>query len=116
MPIRSITRAKMKFLLAAVSLVATATAFTASPAAFTTRNANVGSCAVDNVVAEGSAHSNRRATIVMDGKANGEFVSFTIKLPPNGLRKRAHGRYSLNGLTDLNDGLRARVTCLPIPN
>jgi F-type H+-transporting ATPase subunit gamma len=60
----------MKFLLIAVSaLLATASAFTSSPAAFTTQN-HVAGGRGENVVAEGSAHRSRRATIVMDGKAN----------------------------------------------
>jgi len=61
----------MKFLCVAAAL-ATATAFTTSPAAFTTSSPAVGG-AVHNVFTEtGNAHRNRRATIVMDGKANGE--------------------------------------------
>ena len=51
------------------TLLATAAAFTSQPAAFTNSNNLVG---VDNVVAP-TSHRNRRATIVMDGKANGEF-------------------------------------------
>mmetsp|Transcript_14242 Transcript_14242/g.29927 ORF Transcript_14242/g.29927 Transcript_14242/m.29927 type:complete len:372 (-) Transcript_14242:339-1454(-) len=59
----------MKFLCVAAAL-ATATAFTTSPAAFTTSSPAVGG-AVHNVFTEtGNAHRNRRATIVMDGKAN----------------------------------------------
>jgi len=60
----------MKFLVVAVSALATAAAFTYSPAAFTTRSTNVGGSAIENVVAEGTAHRERRSTIVMDGKAN----------------------------------------------
>lgn len=44
----------------------------AAASAFTTQSRSVGGFS-HNVVAEGSAHRNRRATIVMDGKANGEF-------------------------------------------
>ena len=47
-------------------------ALLASACAFTTNVPSVGE-RVNNVVAEGSAHRTRRATIVMDGKANGEF-------------------------------------------
>ena len=54
------------------TLLATAAAFTSQPAAFTTSNNLVGERVVDNVVAP-TSHRNRRATIVMDGKANGEF-------------------------------------------
>lgn len=55
------------FCLAAI--LATAAAFTAGPSAFH----NVGEKSVKNVFEEsGSAHRTRRATIVMDGKANGE--------------------------------------------
>ena len=43
----------------------------AAASAFTTRSPAVGGIS-HNVVSEGSAHRNRRATIVMDGKANGE--------------------------------------------
>ena len=39
--------------------------------AFTTQSRSVGGIN-KNVVAENTAHHNRRATIVMDGKANGE--------------------------------------------
>jgi len=39
--------------------------------AFTTRSPSVGGFN-KNVVADSSSHANRRATIVMDGKANGE--------------------------------------------
>lgn len=60
----------MKFLLVAVSALAGASAFTTSPAAFTTHTAAVGGRAFENVVAEGTAHRTRHATIVMDGKAN----------------------------------------------
>jgi len=62
----------MKFLLVAVSALVTASAFTSSPAAFTTQSSAVGGRAFENVVAEGSAHRSRHATIVMDGKANGK--------------------------------------------
>jgi hypothetical protein len=59
------------FCLAA--LLASACAFTSQPAAFTTHSPVVGERAIDNVVvAPSSSHRNRRATIVMDGKANGE--------------------------------------------
>ena len=54
------------FCLAA--LLATAAAFTAGPSAFH----NVGEKSLANVAQSGSAHRTRRATIVMDGKANGE--------------------------------------------
>jgi len=60
----------MKFLVVA-GLLATASAFTTSPAAFTTQSPAVGGQALDNVFSESSAcHRTRRATIVMDGKAN----------------------------------------------
>jgi len=56
------------------SLVASAAAFTTSGAAFTTHSYSVGqrSANVDN-----GAHRTRKATIVMDGKANGTFPSTT---------------------------------------
>jgi len=61
----------MKFFLSTVAaLIATASAFTSSPAAFTTQSYAVGGRGVENVISEGSAHHSRRATIVMDGKAN----------------------------------------------
>jgi F-type H+-transporting ATPase subunit gamma len=60
----------MKFLFVAATALATASAFTTSPAAFTTSVPQVGG-AVNNVFSnEGNAHRNRRSTIVMDGKAN----------------------------------------------
>jgi F-type H+-transporting ATPase subunit gamma len=60
----------MKFLVVA-GLLASASAFTTSPAAFTTQSPAVGARAIDNVFSDNSAsHRNRRSTIVMDGKAN----------------------------------------------
>merc|ERR1712113_915012 len=47
-----------------------ANAFTSQPAAFTTNVPVVGDRVIDNVVAPSTSHRNRRATIVMDGKAN----------------------------------------------
>eukprot|EP00566_Odontella_aurita_P020422 CAMPEP_0113537866 /NCGR_PEP_ID=MMETSP0015_2-20120614/7061_1 /TAXON_ID=2838 /ORGANISM="Odontella" /LENGTH=370 /DNA_ID=CAMNT_0000437403 /DNA_START=132 /DNA_END=1244 /DNA_ORIENTATION=- /assembly_acc=CAM_ASM_000160 len=60
----------MKFLCVA-GLLASAAAFQAQPAAFTTQSHAVGG-SVNGAfsAAEGIAHRNRRATIVMDGKAN----------------------------------------------
>jgi len=58
----------MKFLSFA-TLLATASAFTTSPVAFS----NVGEKALLNTVAAPDTHRTRRATIVMDGKANGEY-------------------------------------------
>jgi F-type H+-transporting ATPase subunit gamma len=57
------------------TLLATACAFTSQPAAFIKNSPLVGERAVENVVAPGTSHRNRRATIVMDGKANGEFYN-----------------------------------------
>ena len=66
------------FCLAA--LLASACAFTQQPAAFTTQSPVVGERAFDNVVAApSSSHRNRRATIVMDGKANGEFILLILQ-------------------------------------
>jgi len=62
-------RSSMRFFCVAAAL-ATATAFTTSPAAFTTITPTVGERAVNNVFADSSAHRTRKATIVMDGKAN----------------------------------------------
>ena len=53
-------------------------ALLASAAAFTTNVPTVGE-RVHNVAASGSAHRNRRVTIVMDGKANGELRSFSTR-------------------------------------
>ena len=61
----------MKFLFVAATAIATASAFTTSPAAFTTSVPQVGGVS-DVFSQEGNAHRNRRSTIVMDGKANGE--------------------------------------------
>merc|ERR1712113_1246736 len=47
-----------------------ANAFTSQPAAFTTNVPVVGDRVIDNVVAPSTSHRNRKATIVMDGKAN----------------------------------------------
>ena len=63
----------MKFLFVAATAIATASAFTTSPAAFTTSVPQVGGVS-DVFSNEGNAHRNRRSTIVMDGKANGELV------------------------------------------
>jgi len=58
----------MKFLCIAATALATAQAFTTSPAAFTTAPT---APALNNVFTDaGAAHRTRRATIVMDGKAN----------------------------------------------
>ena len=76
----------MKFLLVAVSALAGASAFTTSPAAFTTHTAAVGGRAFENVVAEGTAHRTRHATIVMDGKANGK--SYVLLHPYHDLHVR----------------------------
>lgn len=59
----------MKFITLA-SVLATAAAFTTSPAAFS--SSTVGERAINNVFADGNTHRTRRATIVMDGKANGK--------------------------------------------
>jgi F-type H+-transporting ATPase subunit gamma len=59
----------MRVLCLFVSL-ASAFAFAPQPAAFTTNSPLVGERVSDNVVASSCAHRNRRATIVMDGKAN----------------------------------------------
>ena len=63
-------------LICFASLLASATAFTSTGAAFTTQSFNVGERSVN--VAAGPAHRTRKATIVMDGKANGTFPSTTI--------------------------------------
>lgn len=60
------------FCLAA--LLATASAFTTQGGAFTTSAPAVGG-AFQDVVAAPSSHANRRATIVMDGKANGTYFA-----------------------------------------
>lgn len=58
-------------LLCVAGLLASASAFTSSPAAFTTQVNHVGESASNSVFADsGTAHRTRRATIVMDGKAN----------------------------------------------
>jgi len=54
-------------LLCIASLLATAAAFTTSGAAFTTQSHSVGQRSAN---VEGNAHRSRKATIVMDGKAN----------------------------------------------
>lgn len=64
----------MKFLYLA-SLLAAASAFTTSPSVIS----NVGEKSLNNVFADSSAHRTRRATIVMDGKANGKA---TIRFVP----------------------------------
>jgi F-type H+-transporting ATPase subunit gamma len=56
-------------ILSLFALLSVASAFTTQHSAFTTNTPSVGE-RVNNVVSESSAHRNRRATIVMDGKAN----------------------------------------------
>lgn len=76
----------MRFLCLA-ALLASACAFTSQPAAFTTNSPVVGERGIDNVVvgqsSSSSSHRNRRATIVMDGKANGT-LSYVIFCTRNG--------------------------------
>jgi len=58
-------------LLCVAGLFVSTSAFTSSPAAFTVQNHNVGQNTGNKIMAEeGVCHRNRRATIVMDGKAN----------------------------------------------
>lgn len=57
-------------LICLTSLLASAAAFTTNGAAFTTQSYNVG----QRVASEGPAHRTRKATIVMDGKANGTLM------------------------------------------
>jgi len=59
----------MRFVCLA-ALLAVASGFTTQPNAFT----KIPSRVSDAVVDQSSAHRNRRATIVMGGKANGEFL------------------------------------------
>lgn len=67
-------------LLTIAAVFACAGAFTTQPAAFTTKSALIGERASFPVVAEnGVAHRTRRATIVMDGKANGEFYVDSVR-------------------------------------
>jgi hypothetical protein len=61
----------MRFVCLA-GLLASACAFSSHPAALTTQSPVLGGRAVDNIVAPNNSHRNRRATIVMDGKANGK--------------------------------------------
>jgi len=63
----------MKFAatIVATGLLATASAFSPSSAGFTTQTYSVGERTVGPMQQQGTAHSQRRATIVMDGKANG---------------------------------------------
>jgi hypothetical protein len=73
------------FCLAA--LLASACAFTSQPAAFPTQGPVVGERAINDVVAPSSSHRNRRATIGMDGKANGKFQIDCISGRTNAERK-----------------------------
>lgn len=93
----------MKFLCVAAAL-ATASAFTTSGGAFTTITPSVGEKAVNNVFADNSAHRTRRATIVMDGKANGTFYVMLVlgSLDPSYVR-------FLEGKHVPYDGLRASL-------
>jgi len=60
----------MMRILGLAALFASACAFTTQPAAFTTKTPLVGDRIVNDVFASSGAHRTRRATIVMDGKAN----------------------------------------------
>jgi len=60
-------------LLCIASLLTSAAAFTSSGAAFTTQSHSVGERSVNMPV--GASHRTRTNTIVMDGKANGAFLS-----------------------------------------
>jgi hypothetical protein len=62
---------KMRFLLV-VSLLAAASAFTLQPVAFKSAPSPVVDRSTDLVEQE-TAHHERRSTILLDGKANGEF-------------------------------------------
>ena len=57
----------MKFLTFA-TILAFASGFTTSPSVIS----HIGEKSLNNVFADSSAHRTRRATIVMDGKANGK--------------------------------------------
>lgn len=59
----------MRFFCLAAAL-ATASAFTTSPAAFTAHSSTIGERSVNNFAPDANAHRTRRATVVMDGKAN----------------------------------------------
>jgi F-type H+-transporting ATPase subunit gamma len=60
------------------TLLASAAAFTSQSAAFTTQSPLVGERVNDVVTSGGGAHRTRRATIVMDGKSNGEFYMILV--------------------------------------
>jgi hypothetical protein len=61
----------MMKVLCSLSLLAAAQAFAPQPAAFTTLTPNVGDRGIFQM--EPATHRTRKATIVMDGKANGRF-------------------------------------------
>lgn len=61
----------MRFFVAA-TIFAVASAFTSQPNAFSSPRVEVGERSNGLVVDQSTAHRTRKATIVMDGKANGE--------------------------------------------
>lgn len=63
-------------LLCLASLLTSAAAFTSS-GAFTVQSHSVGARSVN---VDGAAHRTRKATIVMDGKANGTYFFITAEL------------------------------------
>ena len=77
----------MKFLCFA-SLLATAAAFTTAPSSFSA--ATVGERAIGNVFADSNTHRTRRATIVMDGKANGKIYVNSVLLVVRTSSERKH--------------------------
>jgi hypothetical protein len=76
--------------LCVAALLASASAFTTPGAAFTTNTPLVGERFSD-VATSGGAHRTRRSTIVMDGKANGEF--YVILVPEPYVRTRFTGNH-----------------------
>jgi len=86
------------FCLAA--LLASASAFTSGPAAFTTNSPVVGERAIDNVVAPSQSHRNRRATIVMDGKANGTLSQRAYVIAGISMNKKSNNYNMTIGLID----------------
>ena len=58
-------------LLCVAGFFASAAAFQATPAAFSTQNSPVIDSLLNPAATDGASHHTRRATILMDGKANG---------------------------------------------
>ena len=71
----NLSRITMK-LLCLTGFLAAASAFTVTPSSFTTQTYSVGEKGLSNMGDSPVSHRTRRATVVMDGKANGASITW----------------------------------------